>query len=45
MGKPVEDLVPAIAARMPIARQALESGAALGVLERWIALTQQLTAA
>jgi anthranilate phosphoribosyltransferase len=45
MGKPVEDLVEAIAARMPIAREALESGAALGVLTRWIALTQQLSAA
>jgi len=44
VGQPVEDLVAAIAARMPIARRALESGAALGVLERWIALTQQLTA-
>jgi anthranilate phosphoribosyltransferase len=45
MGRPVEDLVEAIAARMPVAREALESGAALAVLTRWIALTQQLAAA
>jgi anthranilate phosphoribosyltransferase len=45
MGKPVDDLVKAIAARMPIAREALESGAALDVLTRWIALTRQLSAA
>lgn len=42
IGKEVEPLRQALAARIADARAVIDSGAALGLLDRWVALTQRL---